>query len=368
MIGSNFQPAFTLSFEALPMNVVRFVLAVVGGLIAASVALPVVLVGLPLWLTGLATRTLAQWLEPRAIRWSSLFRFDPALGWTAAANTDVHCLEERDDVFRLRTGADGWPGDLALADSDVVVFGDSHAFGYGVDADRMFASLLKRPRVKPVAVPGYNLVQELLLIRQIAPKLAGKLALWLIYPGNDLYDNLVPSMNGYRTPFVRERNGSWEIVTSHLSPEKWTTSSGRAGQHYLPTLAAMYAPTHLSRRAYSACAYLIKEGAQACRRAETKLVVLALPCPIVLEEHPLQLLRSKARDAAAIDPRYPERQLGAICADAGVPFVELRNRIHRRHFKDIDDHLTVEGHEVLAGVIRDVYEDQQIILRSKSAV
>jgi hypothetical protein len=337
-------------------GILRAALGIASGLVAAILALPVVIVGLPFWLTGLATGALARRLEPRSVRWPSLFRFDPALGWRAAPNLDVHCLEERDDVFRVRTGADGWPGHRTLAESDVVMFGDSHAFGYGVDADDTFASILKRPRVKPIAAPGYNLVQELLLIRELAPHLAGKVVGWLMYPGNDLYDNLVPSMNGYRTPFVRERHGTWEIVSTHLRPETWTASAGRAGQHYLPTLAAMYAPTHLSRRAYDACAFLIKEGAEVCRRAGARLVVFVLPCPLVLDETQLVLLRAKAGQGVTLDPVYPERRLGAICDEAGVPFVALRDHLGRQHFKAVDDHLTREGHEVLAAVIRDVYE------------
>ena len=79
--------------------------------------------------------------------------------------------------------------------------------------------------IKAIGAPGYSMVQELMLITQLAPRLGGKLVVWFIYPGNDLTDNLSPAMTtfGYRMPFLLESDirGGWDIIASHVQPDRW---------------------------------------------------------------------------------------------------------------------------------------------------
>jgi hypothetical protein len=244
-----------------------------------------------------------------------------------------------------------------VQDSDVVVVGDSHAFGYAMDAERAFMNIHAEPRIKAIGAPGYNMVQELLLLREVASMLGGKLVVWLVYPGNDMFDNLAPSMGGYRMPFVRETAGSWEIVTRHLRPDRWSVSQGRYGRQHLMVLASMHSPTFLSRRAYDACAYILGEGVEVCRAAGARLVIMTVPSPMVLDERELSTLRSRAPDPGAVDPDFPDRQIGMACTRLGVPFVPLKSVVTRAHFKRDDDHLTEAGHRVLADLIRDLYRE-----------
>ena len=76
-------------------------------------------------------------------------------------------------------------------------------------------------------------------MQRYAPQLQGKLVVWFIYFGNDLYDNLAPDMYGYRTPFVREANGAWEMVTHHISPDKWPLTSTANATDYYQKLAEL---------------------------------------------------------------------------------------------------------------------------------
>ncbi len=337
------------------MSISRMVLALLASTAAAVLALPVLALGLPFWITTVVVRALARRIEPRTASWSDITVFDAELGWRTRPHLDVYCVEERDDVFRVRTGADGWHGRGSIEDSEVVVVGDSHAFGYGIDADACFASVISRPRIKAIGAPGYNMVQELLLMRQVAPQLRGKGVVWFVYPGNDFYDNMAPSTHGYRMPFVREGRSDWEIVTRHLSQARWTASAGRAGEHHFPTLAALYAQTHLADRAYRACEFLIREGSDLCRGVGARLVVMLIPCPVALDAPGLALLRAKAHDPAGVDPDLPGRRIREICSATGVPFVDLGDFIDRSHFKPHDDHLTEAGHRILAGVIASTF-------------
>jgi hypothetical protein len=336
--------------------IARTVLAAAGALVATVLSLPVLIVGAPLWAVAWATRGLARVLEPRVTDWRALFEFDAHLGWRVKGGIAAHCLERRDDVFRVETDADGWPGRDTIADSQMVVVGDSHAFGYGVDPERFFARLVPGVRVKAVGVPGYNMVQELLLIRRLAPALRGKQVIWFVYPGNDLYDNLSPEMNGYRAPFVRrEPDGRWTIVIRHLGREPWRASTGRRGRFYLPTLAALHAPTPLAERAYAAAAALIEEGRDVCRRAGAELVVMTIPTPLVLSARGLARLAPHLPAATPPDPAFPDRTIGDACARLGLPFVALRTVLRREHYKPDDDHWTEEGHRVVARVLADLH-------------
>jgi hypothetical protein len=334
----------------------RVGLAFGAGLVALLIVTPLLAVALPIWLTALAVRAIAARLEPQAVRWRDIYVYDGVLGWRARPDLDVRVLEQRTEVFRIRTGPDGWSGTSTIDESEVVVLGDSHAFGYGVDADATFSAVLREPRVKALGVPGYNMVQELLLLQSVQDRLAGKLVVWIAYAGNDLYDNLAPAqLGGQREPFVCQVEGTWQIVTRHLRPERWTASMGRGGNQYFPTLAALYSPTYLAERAYGACAFLIERGAELCARAGADLVVLSMPCPFVMDDAGLAVLRAKAPRPEAIDPERPDRELGAICARLGIEFIAMRQHLSRSHFKEIDDHLTEAGHLVLADVIRTAY-------------
>ena len=98
------------------------------------------------------------------------------------------------------------------------MFGDSHAFGHGIDEKHFFANLNRRLRIKSFGVSGYSMVQPLLWMRELAHHLENKLVLWLVFLGNDLADNLEPAQYHYRMPFVRETNdrSKWEIGKKHI--------------------------------------------------------------------------------------------------------------------------------------------------------
>src|SRR5690606_15625900 len=121
-------------------------------------------------------------LEPSYLTKDQLIAFDPVFGWRPRPNLNTHHLMV--DLFPLSTDAQGWRGRATLAESQVVVFGDSFAAGYGVSDEHLFANLSATPRIKPIGIGGYSMVQELLWMRALAGELAGKLVVWFIYFGN----------------------------------------------------------------------------------------------------------------------------------------------------------------------------------------
>jgi hypothetical protein len=149
-------------------------------------------------------------------------------------------------------------------------------------------------RIKAIGAPGYNMVQEILLMNALSSQLRGKLVVWFIYFGNDLYENLQPNFYRYRMPFVREINGTgdWEIVTSHVSPANWRS---RFERDYYARLAEICSPTFLAQRVYSACEYLIGKGLEICNRADARLVVMTIPDITLISKNQTKRLATLAQ-------------------------------------------------------------------------
>src|SRR6516164_646658 len=206
----------TEEFEAESSNIVivlRAMLSLFGSLLGLILSLPILVVGLPFWITAVGTRLIARRLVPRTVRWQEIIEFDFRFGWKPKPNLNVQCFG--DDVFRVTTGPDGWRGNISLAECDIVVLGDSFAFGYGVNEQAMFAELIPNVRVKPIGAPGYNLVQELLVLREYCSQLTGSsscgLYFWGMIPGT-IY---TPICRTTRHPFFAV---STSIVIGKLRP------------------------------------------------------------------------------------------------------------------------------------------------------
>jgi hypothetical protein len=333
----------------------RVALAFVSGLLGLILSIPILILGLPFFLTAAFADVVRRRLEPKALPWNQLIEFDAAIGWKPRVNLIGHGIA--DDAFALTTRADGWRGGSSFADSRIVVFGDSFAFGYGIDDRHMFTELRPLLPIKAIGAPGYNMVQELLLMRQFAPQLSGKLVVWFLFLGNDLYENLMPDMQGYRTPFVRRSGGSedWEIVTSHVNPTPWPYSSRK--RLYLEILGRLCRPNHLSDRVYSACSFLIKEANETCARANASLVVMSIPDVMQLSQKGLEFLASRSGDAQSFDPDFPDRQIAAACGKLGVAFIAGRQFLTLDHHQERDIHWNARGHQEIHKMLARLHQD-----------
>jgi hypothetical protein len=160
------------------MKTLRAVYASAATLLALLLVVPVLVLVAPFWVVAVLTRTIARRLEPPFGTWRDLVKFDSTLGWRPRPNIDGHFVSDLGDVFHVTTDPEGWPGKSGFGESNVIVFGDSIAFGWGIDAARSYSELNPHLRIKAVSAPGYNLVQELLLMREMAPRLTGKLVVW----------------------------------------------------------------------------------------------------------------------------------------------------------------------------------------------
>jgi len=336
------------------MAITRTILAVVSVLFGIVLTLPIFVLGLPFLLVTFFTRAFSRLLEPRTVPWQEIIEYYPTLGWKPKANLNTYGLA--DEVFHLTTDSDGWRGRTSLQESDVVVFGDSYAFGYGVNDQEFLAELNHNLRVKSIGANGYNMVQSLLWMERLAPKLGGKLIVWLVYYGNDLYDNLQPNLYHYRMPFVCKVNGAggWEIVTSHVNSSKWPYPSER---RYDLRLAEICCRTFLSERVFSACEFLIEKGNSLCHAVSTRLVVMSIPENLQVAHRGLEYLASIAPDPKSFDPDFPDQRISEICTRLDIPFVGLKDHLGETHYKASDPHWNAKGHKRVAEVVYGLYQD-----------
>lgn len=330
----------------------RLVIAVAGAAAGLLLLVPVVLLAVPFWvvsaLVSVAKRALAR-SRPTTIPWQEMMDYEPEIGWKPRGQIDAWA--EGTPPFHVRTDADGWRGpNVTIEQADIVVFGDSFAFGHGADEARFFANLPGGPTIKAIGANGYSMVQGLMWMRRYADRLRGKTVVWLAYYGNDLYDNLQPNMGRYRIPFVRRQpeSGQWEVVSEHVSAEPWRFSTKT---DYTRLLAEICSPTFLSDRVFDACRSLVRQASEVCASAGARLIVAGNPDVEMLDPAKVRRLKSKARRPEACDPNLPDRRFSEICAELGVPFLALANWIGSADHLPEDVHWSPAGHEKIHELI-----------------
>lgn len=351
-------PANTVPSDRRPGGVaLRNLLGFLAAPVALVLTLPAAVAAAPFLLVGAASRLLARLLRPETAEWDEPIRFDPEIGWMPHPNLDVYHRDLNGDTYRIRTDASGWRGHRrTIAESHVVVFGDSFAFGNAISDRFFFANLPGEVRIKAVGAPGYNMVQSLLLMERYAPELTGKLVVWLVYPGNDLEDNVRPNMDRYRAPFLRwdHRAERWEVVTRHVCPEEWSFPSRRTN---FETFVEICCPSsHLGRRVFSACEYLIGRAKRLSDRVGARLAVVTVPDLSTLVQGQIAgVLAGPQAPAEKFDPQLPDHRLGEICSGLGIPFVPLQRHLTEADYRERDVHWTPRGHRRVAQVLRQLH-------------
>jgi hypothetical protein len=335
-------------------DVARSPLVLCAAVPCALLLLPVFGIVLPALAFASCVRAIARLLGPAYVPWRELIVFDRDLGWRPKAHLDTYYLADRDDVFRIVTDAEGWPGQTTLDESRIVVIGDSFAFGYGVDTRRSFAAIDRHRRVKAIAAPGYSMVQGVLLMEALGGRLSGKLVVWFVYLENDLQDNLAPEMTGYRAPFARldVARGEWEIVRDHVAPSRWTCSNGDP-RRLFPRLCV---PGALADRAYAACDYLIGRASAACDVAGARLAVVTIPHPMQLSAGGVATLAALSGNREQCDEQLPDRRVAECCWKHGVAMIAGKDHLSLVDYKRREGiHWNERGHRRMAAVLDRLY-------------
>jgi hypothetical protein len=319
--------------------------------------MPVVILAIPFWTMGLLMRYCSSHFTPSAASWESVIEFDSCLGWKPRSNLNAHCSFVA-GTFHVKTDSQGWRGKGNIEQCHVLAIGDSVAFGFGVnDDDAFFSRINSGLRVKAVGAPGYNMVQEVLWLEKLAPQLRGKLVVWFICLGNDLYDNIIPNLYQYRMPFVRKAYGTdtWEVVTEHIKKERWPYNA-EANRRLTEKWEATFSERYLGQRAYSACAYLLKRGRDACARVGAGLVVMTVPLMNQFDPQRWERTFLAFGGGERFDPDLPDRKIGEICAQLNVSFLSGRDYVRLADHIERDGHWNEFGHDRIARLLQSLHE------------
>ncbi|REL24194.1 hypothetical protein DYD21_19635 [Rhodohalobacter sp. SW132] len=340
------------------MKIVRLIFGFFSSVIALIAVVPVFILGIPFWTVRLIQKRimiLVRKLRPIPATWDELIQFYPVIGWKPKENLDTYATDLPGNRYSLSTDNYGWRNtNTAFEESDIIVFGDSFAFGFGVSDKDIFGNVQSELSIKTVGANGYNMVQEYLLMEKYRPHFKEKTVIWFIYHGNDLYENLTPNLRHYRMPFVREKKGmqEWEIVTEHVNPTPWQIVEKR---DYYGALANICTHSFLSERAFSGCEYLIKKGSELCARENAELIIFSLPDIIQIDESRHHELKSQAADSVSFDPDLPDKRLKDICERHSIPFYTTKDFLGKEHFIKFDIHWNIEGNKQVAQMIHEAY-------------
>jgi hypothetical protein len=336
------------------MMMLRTVVALAAALIGMILMVPVLVLAIPFWLVSGLSRRVAARLAPRAVQWADLIDYEPDVGWRPRPDLDAVALDLNGDGFHVTTDSDGWRGTASIENADVIAFGDSFAFGSAVDDDQFFADAVDRPRIKAIGAPGYNLVQSYHWLTVLAPRLRGKLVVWLVYPGNDLDDNLLPNMDRYRMPFMREQDGAWEIVTSHVNQTPWPIPGKRRN---IESYVDICCDTFRTSRTMGAFDDLLGRVASACEGAGADLLVVTIPDYSQVNRPGLLKALAMLDDPQRFDDGLPDRRIGEVCATRGIRFLPLAECLGPADYLTADVHWTADGNRKVAQAIARAWKE-----------
>ncbi len=283
----------------------------------------------------------------------------------------------------VRINAQGFRGRAWSADAAprVLVLGDSFTFGWGVEEECAFPSILEDSlaktwpgvRVYNAGVPGYGTLQERALADRLVPAWRPQVVVLAFTVGSDLQDNLIRGLHpeaGFevRDGFLVERGTprgaplpfkAWLQEHSHLYVLV-QRARVRAALGFAP--ARREACAHFLAHdpcGDTACAWdltleAVRELASTCRAARAHVVVLAIPHPVQVDERLWH--RELARVGGSGLSRWEaQRRLEAECRRAGLTFVDpgpvFSHAGSSRLYYRIDRHLTPRGHLLLAEAV-----------------
>lgn len=142
-------------------------------------------------------RVYQSWIKNSERMDPGFILYDEQLGWRLApdwSGQHVHA----DYQVSYQTNSEGFRAIKSSSeDSNIIaVIGDSFTFGLGVHNNENFVQLLDERNTGTsfhnYSVPGYSNDQQWLLLQQQADLAAADHVLWVVYLGNDLFDNLLP--------------------------------------------------------------------------------------------------------------------------------------------------------------------------------
>jgi hypothetical protein len=264
-------------------------------------------------------------------------RYSPDFGYTL--NPGEFVFTEREYSNRYCINSLGVrDSEEALTSPEIIVLGDSYALGWGVGQDETFTALLGRKtnlKVLNTSIPSFGTVREMLMLDKIDR--SNLKYLIIQYCGDDYDENLKFYLNGNKPQIMREETFH-HITEIHSRPKHYYFGKYVWMKIQKKFREARFAPAHVS---------ILQSEADLFVHVLGQFQSLIKGLPIIIVD-----LGGKNRSGDFVaELKQKTSTDGHPSFLENLIILDLTQNLNASHFYVLDDHLTPEGHRVVADVI-----------------
>ena len=320
------------------------------------------------------------------------YRRPPHAHWSGPAASDL----ETDWLVRPASyrhlnfsyDARGYRNSSQIDRADVILLGDSFVDGWYVNDEETTSSVLQAEWGKPVAnlgVAGYGPMQELIVLKQEAPRLRPSVVVWFFFEGNDFYDDWVCEKTLMSFGSVKPSGHAAGQPVTKAQPWRQRSLAGnflRLVRAYTDPLVpnrlpyfGHLTPPKANHRAIAFASYAsvpwspwladrwrqaketFEEGARFCRREGIQLVLCYVPDKFRVYQPFVEFpIDSPCQQWA---PWPLPAEFAEFCGVAQIPFIDLTAPLQQSvreagsPYPETDSHWSPAGHKLVAKVLHD---------------
>ena len=278
-------------------------------------------------------------------------RYDAGLAYTLKPGSCTFGNIEFENVYRItEPGVRDDPASLEAP--EVIVVGDSHAMGWGVDQEQALPQVLGRKlgrKVLNAAVSSYGTAREMLMLKRLN---TSKLRVLVVqYSDNDLPENRTFRLNSDHLPIMSEQQ--YQTIVSHYGSQR-SYYPGKYVYRLLMKVLRLEEPEpdqvamESAPPAQEAQLFLWSvEHASGVRLDDVQIVVFEVN----------EQMGSARPFIAAVDKERLRR--GRAPFINRVIAVDVAPHLTRNDFYRLDDHMNASGHEKVAAMLADAIRSRQ---------
>lgn len=276
-------------------------------------------------------------------------RYSPEFGYTLKPGQFVFTEREFSNTYSINSKGVR-DSEASLTGPEIVVLGDSFAFGWGVDHEETFAALVEERtglRVLNTAIPSFGTAREMVMLRSLdRSRLKGII---LQYCGDDYDENLKYYRNGNRPQLMRQETFD-RLVVIHSRPKKyffgkfvwmkiqkrineWKASSQNAES--LPPIGEVDAFLHVLKQNADMLADLPMVVFEMNGINQSNAFTTVLSREILQNDRQPMFIRN-------------------------MKVIDMSRHLVDGHFYILDGHLTAEGHHIVTDVLCQALDEMKV--------
>ena len=323
-------------------------------IVAAALLVEIVIVSLlhAPWVVGVSPEAMRRGIQQVYRNFNrSLIQFDPrcarydaGLGYTLKPGTCTFGNIDFENVYRI--SEPGVRDDPASLDApEVIVVGNSHAMGWGVDQEQALPQVLARKlgrKVLNAAVPSYGTVREMLMLKRL--NTSNLRVLVVQYSDTDLPENQTFRLNANQLPTMNEQQ--YQTIVRHDGSQR-SYYPGKYVYRLLMKILHLEEPEPDQLRL---------EPMPAAQEAQLFLFTVEHASGVRLDDVQVVAFEINERRTArpfiaAVDQE--RRRRGRAPFINRLKAVDVAPQLTRDDFYRLDGHMNGRGHEKVAAALAD---------------